>query len=56
MTGRWYAQLKVDQVNGRRTQQTRCKSCGRTVTDYDVINYGSVDAGYRELCAKCFNT
>ena len=24
--------------------------------DYDVINYGSVDAGYRELCTKCFNT
>ena len=24
--------------------------------DYDIINYGSVDAGYRELCTKCFNT
>ena len=24
--------------------------------DYDVINYGSVDAGYRQLCTKCFNT
>jgi hypothetical protein len=26
------------------------------VPDYDVINYGSVDAGYRELCTRCFNT
>lgn len=24
--------------------------------DYDVINYGSLDAGYRQLCTKCFNT
>jgi hypothetical protein len=49
----WYAQLKVDQ---RRTQQTRCKSCGRDVPDYNIINYGSIDAGYRQLCTKCFNT
>ena len=40
----------------RRTQQTCCKSCGRTVPDYDVVNYGSAEAGYRELCTKCFNT
>jgi hypothetical protein len=26
------------------------------VPDYDVIHYGSVDAGYRQLCTKCFNT
>jgi hypothetical protein len=24
--------------------------------DYDIINFGSVDTGYRQLCAKCFNT
>ena len=23
---------------------------------YDVINDGSVEAGYRELCTKCFHT
>jgi hypothetical protein len=39
----------------RRTQQTCCESCGRTVPDYDVVNYGSVDAGYRQLCTKCFS-
>src|SRR5438128_11632607 len=37
-------------------QQTRCNSCGRNVPGYDIINYGSVDAGYRDLCSKCFNT
>jgi hypothetical protein len=48
--------LKVDQVEIRRTQQTRCESCGRNVPGYDIVNYGSVDAGYRQLCTKCFNT
>ena len=24
--------------------------------DYDIINFGSADAGYRQLCTKCFNT
>lgn len=24
--------------------------------DFDIVKYGSVDAGYRELCGKCFNT
>ena len=46
----------MNQVKVGRTPQTRCKSCGRTVPDYDVINYGSVETGYRELCTKCFNT
>jgi hypothetical protein len=36
-------------------RQTRCNSCGRTAPDYDIINYGSVEKGYRELCTKCFN-
>src|SRR5882724_513286 len=40
----------------RKSKQTHCKSCGRTVPDYDVINYGSVEAGSRQLCTKCFNT
>jgi hypothetical protein len=43
-------------MNLVQAQQTRCESCARTVPDYDVINYGSVDAGYRQLCTKCFNT
>ena len=46
----------MDHVNVRRKRQTRCKSYGRTVPDYDVVNYGSLDAGYRKLCTKCFNT
>ena len=37
-------------------QKTLCSRCGRTVPDFDIVKYGSVDAGYRELCGKCFNT
>ena len=37
-------------------QQTQCNRCGRAVPGYDIINYGSMDRGYRELCTKCFNT
>jgi hypothetical protein len=47
-----YAQLKV----ARPKHQTHCVSCGRSVPDYDIINFGSVDTGYRQLCTKCFNT
>jgi len=48
--------LKVDQVKVSGTRQTCCDNCGRTVPHYDVIHYGSIDAGYRRLCSKCFNT
>ena len=37
-------------------RQTVCNNCGRTVPDYDIINSGSVETGYRELCTRCFNT
>ncbi len=40
----------------RPKHQTHCVSCGRSVPDYDIINFGSVDTGYRQLCTKCFNT
>jgi len=26
------------------------------VPGYDVINYGSMDQGYKELCGRCFNS
>lgn len=39
-----------------RKRQTACNNCGRTVPDYDIINSGSIETGYRELCTRCFNT
>jgi hypothetical protein len=39
-----------------RIQQTRCDNCGRNIASYDVVSYGSVEHGYRELCGRCFNS
>jgi len=33
-----------------------CDECGTAVPAYDVVNYGSIEQGYRELCSRCFNT
>jgi hypothetical protein len=32
-----------------------CEACGTAVSAYDVVNYGSIEQGYRELCNRCFN-
>jgi hypothetical protein len=32
-----------------------CEACGTAVPAYDVVNYGSIEQGYRELCNRCFN-
>jgi hypothetical protein len=44
----------------KKTEQNRnmmhCESCGREVPAYDIVNCGSVEHGYRQLCNQCFNT
>jgi hypothetical protein len=32
-----------------------CQGCGTAVPAYDVVNYGSIEQGYRVLCTRCFN-
>jgi hypothetical protein len=32
-----------------------CQSCGGEVPGYDIVNCGSIEHGYRELCNQCFN-
>lgn len=32
-----------------------CEACGTAVPAYDVVNYGSIEQGYRVLCTRCFN-
>lgn len=40
-------------------KQSSSKICGdvcdTAVPTYDVVNYGSIEQGYRELCNRCFN-
>jgi len=39
-----------------RSHHSRCVNCGQVVPDYDIIDYGSTETGYREICTRCFNT
>ena len=40
---------------GERSNTTVCEACGTAVPTYDVVSYGSIERGYRELCTRCFN-
>ncbi len=33
----------------------QCDCCRETVPGFDSIHYGSMEAGYRDLCSRCFN-
>lgn len=35
--------------------QTHCDGCGQLTPSYDIVNYGSLERGYRQLCSQCFN-
>ncbi len=45
----------MDRITAESDQGTRCSSCGTTVPNYDIVNYGSIEQGYRQLCGQCFN-
>jgi hypothetical protein len=32
-----------------------CKRCGKAVPSYEIVNYGSVEKGYSQLCSQCFS-
>jgi hypothetical protein len=40
---------------GSDPERVRCEACGAEVPSYDIVNYGSIEDGYRKLCTKCFN-
>ena len=35
--------------------QVQCHTCHAGVASYDVIHFGSMETGYRDLCSHCFN-
>jgi hypothetical protein len=41
---------------GKQSDSIICDACGAAVPNYDVVSYGSIELGYRELCNCCFNT
>ena len=34
----------------------RCEGCDTVTCGYDVVSYGSMEGGYRQLCSRCFNS
>ncbi len=36
-------------------QQITCEACRQLTAAHDVVNYGSIKGGYRQLCGRCFN-
>lgn len=41
--------------DGEQSNTTVCEACGTAVPTYDMVSYGSIERGYRELCTRCFN-
>src|SRR5450759_3404246 len=35
--------------------QILCATCGQVTPDHDIVNYGSIEDGYRQLCNQCLN-
>ena len=46
----------MDSAKSGQGQQIRCASCGQITPSYEIVNYGSVEHGYREICLQCLNT
>ena len=36
-------------------QQITCDACRQPTVAHDVVNYGSMEGGFRQLCGRCFN-
>ncbi len=46
----------MDSAKSGQDQQTRCASCGQITPSYEIVNYGSMEHGSRQLCRQCLNT
>jgi hypothetical protein len=45
----------MEPAKSTRSQQIHCDGCGQNTPSYDIVNYGSIERGYRQLCSRCFN-
>ncbi len=46
----------MDSTKSGQDQQIRCARCGQVTPSYEIVNYGSMEHGYREICLQCLNT
>ena len=35
--------------------EIKCEGCGRRASSFEVVDYGSMDTGYKQLCRRGFN-
>ena len=36
-------------------RQIQCEGCGELTPGHDIVSYGGMESGYRQLCSRCFN-
>ena len=46
----------MDSTKSGQDQQIRCARCGQVTPTFEIVNYGSMEHGYREICLQCLNT
>ena len=46
----------MDSTKSGQDQQIRCARCGQITPTFEIVNYGSMEHGYREICLQCLNT
>jgi hypothetical protein len=42
-------------ANPGQDQQIRCSRCGQITPSYEIVNYGSMAQGYKQVCSPCLN-
>jgi hypothetical protein len=45
----------MDQIPTKATDPIICAGCRQVTPGYEIVNYGSMETGYRKLCSQCFN-
>lgn len=47
--------MEMSRAARKEKEGTRCDNCRGIVPNYEIVHLGSIEGGYRNLCAKCFN-
>ena len=46
----------MDSAKSGQDQQIRCARCDQSTPSYEIVNYGSMEHGYKQICNRCLNT
>jgi hypothetical protein len=45
----------MNSAKSGQDQPIRCVSCAQITPSYEIVNYGSMEHGYRQICMQCLN-